>query len=58
MIEGLEYAFPRRMKKLRPRKLLENRYRVRIRLEKYLASQRRIAFNQMGIFRHYAELDA
>jgi glutathione S-transferase len=58
MIEGLEYAFPRAMKRHRRRKLLENRYRVRIRLEKYLTSERRIAFNQLGIFRRYPELDA
>ena len=29
----------------------------RPRLAAYLASQRRIAFNQQGIFRHYPELD-
>ncbi|MBV8133652.1 MAG: glutathione S-transferase, partial [Alphaproteobacteria bacterium] len=28
------------------------------RIAAYLASNRRIAFNQHGIFRHYAELDA
>jgi glutathione S-transferase len=30
----------------------------RPRLRAYLASERRIAFNQQGIFRHYKELDA
>jgi glutathione S-transferase len=27
-------------------------------IERYLNSRRRIAFNEWGIFRHYAELDA
>ena len=26
-------------------------------IKNYLASRRRIAFNEMGIFRHYPELD-
>jgi glutathione S-transferase len=30
----------------------------RPRIAAYLASDRRIAFNRMGIFRHYKELDA
>ena len=30
---------------------------ARPRLAAYLASQRRMAFNQQGIFRHYPELD-
>ncbi|HEX6157341.1 MAG TPA: glutathione S-transferase, partial [Burkholderiales bacterium] len=30
----------------------------RPRLAKYLASDRRIPFNQQGIFRHYPELDS
>jgi glutathione S-transferase len=30
----------------------------RPRVAAYLASERRIPFNQMGIFRHYPELDA
>jgi glutathione S-transferase len=29
----------------------------RPRLKAYLGSERRIAFNEMGIFRRYAELD-
>jgi glutathione S-transferase len=30
---------------------------ARPRIVAYLASPRRIAFNEQGIFRHYAELD-
>jgi glutathione S-transferase len=30
---------------------------ARPRIAAYLASERRIAFNQWGIFRHYPELD-
>jgi glutathione S-transferase len=62
MIEGLRYAFPRTMRSIERKypKLLANHDRVaaRPRLAAYLASKRRIPFNQEGIFRHYAELDA
>jgi glutathione S-transferase len=62
MIEGLRYAFPRSMRSIERKypKLLANHDRVaaRPRLAAYLASKRRIPFNQEGIFRHYAELDA
>jgi glutathione S-transferase len=62
MIEGLRYAFPRRMKQIEKHhpKLLKLHARVaaRPRLAAYLASPRRIAFNQQGIFRRYPELDA
>jgi glutathione S-transferase len=37
---------------------LHDRIMKRPRLAKYLASQRRIAFNPQGIFRRYPELDA
>jgi glutathione S-transferase len=57
MIEGLRYAFPRAMKKVRATKLMKNRDAVARRLEEYLASERRIPFNEQGIFRHYPELD-
>jgi glutathione S-transferase len=61
MIEGLRYAFPNAMKKHERRcaKLLRIHGRVqrRPRLAAYLASTRRLAFNQQGIFRHYPELD-
>jgi len=60
-IEGLRYAFPQAMKRIErdvPR-VVEVRDRVaeRERMKKYLASPRRIAFNVMGVFRHYPELD-
>ena len=58
MVEGLEYAFPRAMKGIRAPRLRRNRDEVRKALAAYLGSERRIAFNQQGIFRHYAELDA
>ena len=59
MIEGLRYAFPRTLKKLRYKKLdaLHARVARRPRLAAYLDSERRIAFNRQGIFRHYPELD-
>jgi glutathione S-transferase len=36
---------------------LHDRVAARPRIAAYLASPRRIAFNQSGIFRHYPELD-
>ena len=59
MIEGLRYAFPRTMKRLRYPRLAALRDQVaeRPRLKAYLESQRRIPFNEQGIFRHYPELD-
>jgi glutathione S-transferase len=60
VIEGLRYAFPRTMEKLRYPKLaaLHNKVAARPRLAAYLPSARRIPFNQQGLFRHYPELDA
>ena len=62
VMNGLGYAFPNAMKRMR-RKLpllngLAERVAERPRLAAYLASPRRIPFNEMGIFRHYPELDA
>ncbi|WP_019142357.1 glutathione S-transferase [Noviherbaspirillum massiliense] len=61
MIAGLRYAFPRTMKKLEPdypRLLaLHDRIAARPGVAAYLASERRLPFNQEGIFRHYKELD-
>lgn len=56
---GLEYAFPKAMKKTRAPLLLALRDRVaaRPKLAAYLASPRRVPFNETGIFRHYPELD-
>jgi len=62
VIAGLRYAFPRAMEKLEPKHprlvALHERVASRPRIAAYLASPRRIAFNQHGIFRHYPELDA
>jgi glutathione S-transferase len=61
MVAGLRYAFPRAMKRVERRHprvvALAARVAQRRRLAAYLASERRIAFNLHGIFRHYAELD-
>jgi glutathione S-transferase len=61
VIEGLRYAFPAAMKRIARRipRLLALRDQVasRPRVAAYLASERRIPFNEEGIFRHYAELD-
>ena len=61
VVEGLRYAFPRRMA------AIEGDYPALIALHDrvaqlpgvaaYLASDRRIPFNEDGIFRHYPELD-
>jgi len=61
MIEGLRYAFPNAMAQ-RERKVprlvaLRDRVAERARIARYLGSERRIPFNQQGIFRHYPELD-
>jgi glutathione S-transferase len=61
VIEGLEYAFPKSMRRMagRIRGLLALRDRVakRPRIAAYLGSRRRIPFNEDGIFRRYPELD-
>jgi glutathione S-transferase len=61
VLEGLAYAFPRALKRIGPGypRLagLRASVRARPRIASYLASPRRIAFNRMGIFRHYPELD-
>ena len=62
LVSGLRYAFPKTMKKLEPAWPglvgLHERISARPNVAAYLASKRRIAFNQDGIFRHYPELDA
>lgn len=61
LIEGLRYAFPRAMKKIErdvPRVVaVRDKVAARPNIKAYLGSPRRIAFNEMGIFRHYPELD-
>lgn len=61
IVEGLRYGFPKRMKAFE-RKIpglvdLRDRVAIRPNIKAYLASDRRIAFNEDGIFRHYRELD-
>ena len=62
IVSGLRYAFPKAMRKIEKKhpncvavhdKVASNR-----RVAAYLASERRIPFNEMGVFRHYKELDA
>ncbi len=61
VLTGLEYAFPRTMKRVlrRHRRLTAVRHGVeeRPRIAAYLQSDRRIPFNEEGIFRHYPELE-
>jgi glutathione S-transferase len=61
IVEGLRYAFPNAMARLErdvPRVIeLHDRVQARPRTAAYLQSKRRIPFNEMGIFRHYPELD-
>jgi glutathione S-transferase len=62
IVEGLRYAFPKRMKRFEKRvpRLIALRDRIakRPRIAAYLASKRRIAFSQWGIYRYFKELDA
>jgi glutathione S-transferase len=61
IVEGLRYAFPKRMarfeKKIPALVALRDKVAKRPRIAGYLKSNRRIAFNEWGIFRHYPELD-
>lgn len=62
VICGLDYAFPLAMARARaahPKlSALHQRVMELPRIAAYLASSRRIPFNQHGLFRHYPELDA
>lgn len=62
VMSGLDYAFPRAMKRIAKKtpglRALQERVAKRPRIAAYLTSPRRIAFNEDGIFRHYRELDA
>lgn len=61
VVEGLLYAFPKKTRAVlaetprvaRLRRIVAQRPRIRA----YLASDRRVKFNEHGIFRHYPELD-
>ena len=61
VIAGLRYSFPKRMKRYErevPRLVaLHDTVAARPRIAAYLKSKRRIAFNEMGIFRRYRGLD-
>jgi glutathione S-transferase len=61
VVEGLRYAFPRAMSRAEGRHpalvALHDRVAVRPAVAAYLASERRIPFNESGIFRRYAALD-
>jgi glutathione S-transferase len=61
IVEGLRYAFPKRMQAFE-RKIpnlveLHDRVAERPNIKAYLESDRRIAFNEDGIFRRYRQLD-
>ncbi len=62
VVAGLRFAFPRAMARLEeshPRTVaLHERIATRRRIAAYLASDRRIAFNEDGILRHYEALDS
>lgn len=62
IVEGLRYAFPKRMKAFE-REIpglvdLHDRVAARPNIKAYLSSGRRIPFNEEGIFRRYRELDS
>lgn len=58
---GLHYAFPKAMARLAPAhprlEALCRRVRARPRIAAYLASKRRVPFNEQDVFRHYPELE-
>lgn len=60
-VEGLLYAFPRRTQAVLAEvphvTALHQAVACRPRIQAYLNSERRLAFNEQGIFRHYPELD-
>lgn len=60
-VEGLRYAFPRRMTAIEGDfsrvVLLRDRVAAHPPVARYLRSPRRLAFNEDGIFRRYPELD-
>ena len=62
LLAGLDYAFPKAMARVAtsiPRLLdLADRVAQRPRIAVYLRSERRVPFNEDGIFRRYPELDA
>jgi glutathione S-transferase len=61
VVEGLRYAFPNMMARLEPDipglVALHERVAKRPNITAYVASERRLPFNEEGIFRHYPELE-
>jgi glutathione S-transferase len=61
LVAGLRYAFPRAMARLEPNLsrlvALHDAVATRPRIAAYLASSRRMPFDEKGVFRHYPELD-
>jgi glutathione S-transferase len=61
VVAGLRYAFPKAMRRHERRvprlSALHDAVAGRPRLARYLASERRLPFNEHGIFRRYPELD-
>lgn len=61
VVAGLRYAFPRAMRSVEPAcpalARLHDHVAALPRIAAYLASPRRIPYNQQGIFRRYPELD-
>jgi glutathione S-transferase len=62
VVEGLRYAFPKTAQKALARTPGVMRLHARVaalpKVAAYLGSERRIPFNEQGIFRHYPELEA
>ncbi|HXR88213.1 MAG TPA: glutathione S-transferase [Stellaceae bacterium] len=62
IVAGMRYAFPRLMKRQEKKYPLmfavADRVADRPRIAAYVGSKRRLPYDQVGIFRHYAELDA
>jgi glutathione S-transferase len=62
IVEGLRYAFPKRMNRFEKKVplliALHDRVAKRSHIAAYLSSKRRIPFSQWGIYRYFKELDA
>ncbi len=61
VVAGLRYAFPRATAKMSAQYpavwAVHEAVRTRPNIARYLTSERRLAFNESGVFRHYPELD-
>jgi glutathione S-transferase len=61
VVSGLRYAFPRAMARQEPKcprvAAVHLAVQQRPRIAAYLASARRLPFNEQDVFRRYAELD-